>query len=89
MREAYEDAGEAVRTKIQLLQDGREKTAEFGRTNRIWLRENPISETMERNKRYLAINSHLKEPKIHAGDERTTCDKRTSPEGFDGPRVKT
>lgn len=52
----------------------KEKTAESERTKRIWPRENPISEKVERNKGYLAINSHLKEPKIHAGDERTTWD---------------
>lgn len=46
-----------------MASEWKEKTAESERTKRIWPRENPISEKMERNKGYLAINSHLKEPR--------------------------
>lgn len=34
----------------------RKNTAEFASMNRIWLRENPTNEKIERNKRYLATN---------------------------------
>lgn len=36
--------------------EGKKKTAEFVSMNRIWLRENPTNEKIERNKGYLAIN---------------------------------
>lgn len=36
--------------------EGKKHTAEFESMNRIWLRENPTNEKIERNKGYLAIN---------------------------------
>lgn len=44
-----------------------------GRMDRIWLRENPPSESRGRNKGYLTIKkdkNHILRPVIHTGDHR-------------------